>query len=363
MKKIVYLSPVDWRWIKQRPQFLAEELNRYCTVSVIYPWRNKRSGLQDRIHTDVYTHPYFTIPEFGGRVPALRRWNLRVSKLQIAKFIRDEKPDYLWLTMPWQIDLIPEKLDCPVVYDCMDDYSSISMQSGMREKIRSQEARVVKKAEVIFTSSEHLITLLNERYSPQNAQIYLLRNGYSAEWTVCTPHTRLNTSVLRIGYFGTIGRWFDFALIQKSIADFPKVEYHLYGPTENGVSVPKHPQIVLHGVVAHSRIPECAEQMDALVMPFVPNDIVQSVDPVKLYEYICLNKPIICIRYPEVERFSPFVMLYSTEDEYLNNLRSLDKKCIPRYTQQQAVTFLEKNSWTVRAREVARRLKLFNMED
>lgn len=363
MKKIVVFSPVDWRWIKQRPQFLAEELSSYCTVSVIYPWRNRRKGLQAKSPSPVQIHPYFTVPEFGGRIPLLKKWNRFASKAQIAKYLSEEKPNYLWLTMPWQIDLIPENLDCEIVYDCMDDYASISMQSNMREQIWQQERRLTEAAKFIFASSAHLADLLNERFSLPAGKVHLLRNGYSADWTIQSPCAALDSSALRFGYFGTIGRWFDFELILKSLEACPRLEYHLFGPTENGVSVPQNPRIISHGVVEHRAIPKLAEQMDALVMPFIPNEIVQSVDPVKLYEYICLNKPILCIRYPEVERFAPFAILYAGQDEYIRAVSSVDKERAPRYSQQQAAAFLEKNSWAVRAKEVVLHMQLNKMED
>lgn len=363
MKKMVFFSPVDWRWIKQRPQFLAEEIGAYCTVSVIYPWRNRRKGLQAKAYSPVHIHPYFTVPEFGGRIPLLKKWNPFISRAQIEKFLTKERPNYLWLTMPWQVDLIPKNLNCEIVYDCMDDYASISMQSNMREQTWQQERRLIAMSKLVFASSTHLVDLLNERFSLPPEKIHLLRNGYSADWMIQKSSVASDTSVLRFGYFGTIGRWFDFDLILKSIESCHKLEYHLFGPTENGVSIPQNTKIISHGVVEHNIIPKFAEKMDALVMPFVPNEIVQSVDPVKLYEYICLNKPILCIRYPEVKRFAPFVILYSTQAEYIDGVFSIDKDRTPRYTERQAVAFLEKNSWSVRAKEVARQMQLSNMEE
>ena len=41
-----------------------------------------------------------------------------------------------------------------------------------------------------------------------------------------------------------------------------------------------------------------------MIMPFKLNELVKSVDPVKLYEYINYNKPIISIFYQEIKRYS-----------------------------------------------------------
>ena len=115
MQKIVYFCPVDWRWIKQRPQFLAEQLQRYGEVSVIYPWRNRRKGLQKKMETTVRVHPYFALPTFGSSVPVVENFNHIIGKKQIAYRLRVEKPQILWLTMPWQIDLIPQNAGCRIL--------------------------------------------------------------------------------------------------------------------------------------------------------------------------------------------------------------------------------------------------------
>ena len=104
--------------------------------------------------------------------------------------------------------------------------------------------------------------------------------------------------------------------------------------------------------------------MDVLIMPFIPNEIVQSVDPVKLYEYICLNKHILCIRYPEIERFESFVEFYDTRETYMEQLRRLLKeKPAVKYTPQQAEAFLKDNSWAKRAECAARQLEGLTKEE
>lgn len=358
MKRIVYFCPVDWRWIKQRPQFLAEGLQKYGNVTAIYPWKNRRKDLQNKAPSTVKLQPYFTLPSLGGRVPLMDRVNRLLSRVQISLMIGPEKPDILWLTMPWQIELTPARLECPIIYDCMDDYVAIHMQEGCQTKIQEQERELIQRASLIFVSSQHLLTLLEERYCVEPGKLYLLRNGYSAEWPKCSQQETRPGERLKIGYFGTIGRWFDFETVLESLSACENVEYHLYGPTEDGVVIPRHERIAVHGVVEHHQIPVCAVALDALVMPFVPDEIVQSVDPVKLYEYVHLNKHILCIRYPEIERFEPFVEFYDAKEAYIKQLRRLlNEKPEVKYTPQQAEAFLKENSWAMRAECAARQIE------
>lgn len=347
MKTILYIAPVDWRWIKQRPQFLAEGLSAYYQIHVVYPYANKRQGLQKKAKTHLALSRYFAVPSLNGRLP-VAGFNAAWSAFQVRRVIRRVKPDILWLSMPWQIDMVLPSFAGCIVYDCMDDYTAIQMGSE-NSKLLAQEAALIKRADMVFVSSENLRQVLATRYGRRNT--VLLRNGYHANWPIqSVAPARLSSKTLRVGYFGTIGRWFDFKLLLGSLDRGADVEYHLYGPTEPGVQIPKHPNLIAHGVVEHNQIPRVVQMLDALMMPFVLNEIVVSVDPVKLYEYICLRRPVLCVRYPEIERFAPFVLFYenaATFDVQLNAART-QTLC----DAAQAEVFLYENSWAQRARTV-----------
>ncbi|WP_102411055.1 hypothetical protein [Beduinella massiliensis] len=344
MKTILYIAPVDWLWIKQRPQFLAEELSQYDRIHVVYPYANNRMGLQKKTKTPLPLTPYFTFPSLGGRL-SVAQLNKIWSALQIRQVIRRVKPDILWLSMPWQMDMVPTSYKGRIVYDCMDDYVAIQRGSES-DKLLKQEAALVKRADTVFASSESLRRVLAARHGRRDT--VLLRNGYHASWPILqTAHVRDCDKLLRVGYFGTIGRWFDFDLLLNSLNQHMDVEYHLYGPTEAGIRIPAHPRLIVHGVVEHERIPEVAQTLDVLMMPFVINDIVISVDPVKLYEYICLRRPILCVRYPEVERFAPFVLFYEDAQTFAAQLDAA--KTMPLCSMEQTEEFLHENSWAQRA--------------
>ena len=88
---------------------------------------------------------------------------------------------------------------------------------------------------------------------------------------------------------------------------------------------------------------------DCLIMPFVVNDIVRFVDPVKLYEYIAFGKCIVSIYYPEIERFRDFVFFYRTPEEYRKLLDKLTESGFPpKYTDVQRENFLKENTWNMR---------------
>ena len=352
MEKMIYFCPVDWRWIKQRPQFLAEELSQYYQIHAVYPYQNNRRGLQKKADSPVSVTPCYSLPTFGGKLRAVSAINKGFSRKQVGREIQAVKPDYVWVTMPWQLEWLPQDLDCPIIYDCMDDYAAISMVQSQRENLIRQEREIIRRAKVVFVSSENLRRVLKERHHLPEERLVLLRKGYNANWARVPEERIVHEGNLKIGYFGTIGRWFDFPMLWDSLAENDQVEYHLYGPMERGIQVPVHDRIVYHGVVEHDALQHAANGLDALMMPFVVNDIVCSVDPIKLYEYIYLNKNILCIHYPEIQRFEPFVRFYESRDDFFRQIRQLQRSNVMKYTREQADAFLEKNTWQERAAQV-----------
>lgn len=357
MQKIMYLCPVDWRWIKQRPQFLAEELCRYYDMHVVYPYKNNRRGLQNEAYTQVKLMPCFSLPTLGGKLRFAGKINAVLSKVQMMMAYKKIKPDILWVSMPWQIDSFSDQLPCRIIYDCMDDYAAISTDRTGVNVLMEQEKKLIQRADIIFASSENLRHVLADRHHIKLDRIQLLRNGYNANWShvksTGVEEKKADAHSVRIGYFGTIGRWFDFELLINSLKRYPQVEYHLFGPLEAGVQIPRHNRLIYCGVLEHEKLGVQAKQLDALMMPFLLNDIVVSVDPVKLYEYIWMEKSILCIRYPEIERFDPFVLFYRTQEEYMKQLEVVLKKEKTKYSHEQAVSFLAENNWRRRAERAA----------
>ena len=77
------------------------------------------------------------------------------------------------------------------------------------------------------------------------------------------------------------------------------------------------------GTVEHNKLYSAVKDSTALIMPFKVNKIIESVDPVKLYEYINFNKNILTIKYNEINRFDKFVYFYSDYTEYKKQLEKL----------------------------------------
>ena len=88
---------------------------------------------------------------------------------------------------------------------------------------------------------------------------------------------------------------------------------------------------------------------DALFMPFIVNELVLSVNPVKLYEYIYSGKPCLAARYPESEKFKDFAYLYQGDEEFGALISRLEAGTLePRKSLKDCRDFAMENTWDVR---------------
>lgn len=349
--RILYLSHIDWRWIKQRPQFIAEGLARSYDVEVAYRRLWRRSQL---VHDEpmLVTHPIWRLPfRRFARSAAISR---ELERRRIERLVERWRPDVVWLCYPSFYDRLPTSLrrSARVVYDCMDDATAFAF-GHERERVSECESALLDEAALVLCSSARLAEDLRARGAPGD-RLQVVRNAYAGE---VLPPVDLRSRAqrgdrLRAGYAGTIARWIDFDSLLAGLDALPGLEIQLLGPMESNVVLPRHPRLSHRGPVPHEAVPRAARDWDVLLMPFVRSPLIERVDPVKLYEYINLDRPIVATRYPEIARFDAFADLYSTPHELIERLRTQFESPRRKYTPAQRSDFLAENAWANRVRDI-----------
>lgn len=358
--KILYIMHVDWNWIKQRPQFLAEHLSTKYNIKVIFPSLKKsnsykRAGIFHEANNNIKFATTFQVP-LRGRIKIIGLINDLLNRIFFWLNRKLFKPDLIWITYPTYNSLIPKSDSYKIIYDCMDDAQNFFTEDiKMREWISQQEISLLKKSDAIIVSSKNLYDVVG-RKAKVSKKLHLVRNAFGGDIINVKKDHRKISDKFKIGYVGTISKWFDFEAIKHAAEKIDGIEFHLIGPVEN--SIPTLPQnIFLHGPVNHSDIYDRVEQYDCLIMPFKINDLILSVDPVKLYEYINFDKPIICINYPEVIRFNKFVSFYNDKESLVNTIMGMIGKqnhINKKYSTLERLNFLEENNWTSRLKDLNR---------
>lgn len=353
--KILYLMHVDWNWIKQRPHFIAEKL------------------VENGIEVEVYYQKYFNkklltinakenfiikgIPRLPmSRFSVIKKMNTFIYEYFIAHLLSKGIYDYVYLTHPV---LFSKKINVPIIYDCMDDVLEFSSDLKKKKELFVFEERLVQQSSYVFFTSEHLKNTVLKRYTLDNVcgKFFVNNNAIELPKTHILESIELSKSNrIKFIYIGTITEWFDFNLLET--LDKKKYEFHLFGPVYN-ISTYKQENVIFHGSVPREKIFSLMHAADILIMPFRVNKLIESVNPVKLYEYIFSCKPIISVKYEETLKFSDYVYLYENGnsksfEDCIKKIEANEMKC--KASETDCKSFAENNTWNSRALEIKRQI-------
>lgn len=368
MQKVLYLSNITWNWIKQRPQFLAEKLSEDFAVDYYYrqPIRRKWKKLPQNTVADNSNLNIFSFHYFPYQIlPVLKKLPLDGINRLLALFsIRDlDDYDIIWFSSPNLYPLLKKRIknnQC-VVYDCMDDH--LAFPNANTKTVKRDELELIRRANKVLFSAEYLKDKVLDRYRIQNNQCIVVNNATSIDNNATKRDIpedviRIIEKIKEISnpliYIGTISEWFDFDLMIKVLENNPEYNLVLIGP-ESSI-VPTHPQIHCLGSVKHEYIFNIMPLAYALVMPFKVIELIKSVNPVKLYEYIFTGRPVIASRYGETEQFKDFVYLYNNEMDFSTVLKTIKNTTIPEAYKDKCKLFVSNNTWDNRYEQIKRYL-------
>jgi hypothetical protein len=371
--KILYIMHVPWGWIKQRPHFFAEYLHKDFKINVIFkkPLKVSKNKLLNKIDEEMFISSFFIFP--FQRIPVLKKLkflnyiNHFLIRLQFPSI---DKNDIVWVTSYSMYSLIYRFLptDVKLIYDCMDDeleFPHIKNNAVLLKEAVLMEKDLMQRANVVFCSAEYLKKKIIKR-TGLNRKVIVVNNaiGIPGEFKELTGNSKLVFSTLAsidnvFMYIGAISEWFDFEVILNVLEKEPSVNVVLLGPAD--IPIPDHERIHHLGTVNREDIFQLMQNVKGLIMPFKLNELIKSVNPVKLYEYIYMSKPIIATRYSETQLLEDYVYLYSGEEEFYDCVKGvLNENIFAKKDDLQNIEFALNNTWEVRYKAIFPHLKKIN---
>jgi glycosyltransferase involved in cell wall biosynthesis len=136
-----------------------------------------------------------------------------------------------------------------------------------------------------------------------------------------------------LGYIGVLREWVNLAPVLHALRDHTGAHLLLIGEEGDIESVRRlvrslgvEDRIVFCGTIPHGKVPEYINAMDACLIPFDKNRIAQSAVPLKLFEYIACEKPVISTRLNGVmDTVGDRVLYADTYQEILECIRKLER--------------------------------------
>ena len=355
MMKLVYVSPVPYVSYSQRPHHFVEHFNQ-CTGGQTlwiepYPGRFPRLSDLGRIRTRAYARSSASTmvwsPQVTGSDPImsislLRRLLLRRTMAAVREFVGGGdwllaigRPSFLAL------ELLREGSASQSCYDAMDDFPEF--YAGVSRTVsRRVEKEIARRTDRILVSSIGL----EEKFTRKGFDVELVRNG--AHWRDRpTRHGQL-TGAPVFGFVGTIGAWFDWALVVEMARTLRDVQFDMVGPVMERPGMELPDNVRLPGECASEEVPERLGGFAAGLIPFRINRLTEGIDPIKYYEYRCAGLPVISTRFGDMRgRGSDSAVHLVDHDTDFAGLRD-EMERWPAISAESVERFREENSWRAR---------------
>lgn len=294
-------------YMKRRPTHYAELLarnNRVINVSSAplshyfryrdhRPWEEK---IFFRLH--------------GTRFALIRKINDLLYKRHFERVIAklDQKP-LLWHFTSLNYHLVksvPARVRVLEICDDTPEYFAVDPEKY--NYVKKSEEDMTLLADVVFTISDNL----KQKRSYLRNDVQVVRNGVRYEDFCHVPGLAREPGDLLYhlapplaGYCGAISKWLDYGLIRDLAIAAPEVNFVFAGRIAPEVaqkveSLSDLPNLHFVGERPYSELPHLIKYFDVCLIPFVIDELIKSVNPIKLYEYLAAGRKTLSTPLPEV---------------------------------------------------------------
>lgn len=246
-----------------------------------------------------------------------------------------------------------------ILYDYVDDINAFY---GDQRKIHKGHQYLLKNAAYVLATARRLF----EEVSAQRPDAIFSPNGVvyehfarAARKEYLSPPTDLQRVLDKgqpiIGYYGALARWFDYPLMKRLAQLKSEYQFVLIGPDYDGTlelaGIPREANIHWLGVKPYDELPHYLQYFDVATIPFIVNDITHATSPLKLFEYMAAEKPIVITPMQESMHY-PGVLVGENADQFSAQLDlALKMREDQAYLSLLRETACE-NTWEHRADEI-----------
>lgn len=265
----------------------------------------------------------------------------------------EEQQTILWSYHPFTSTLFEGRHWALTVFDAVDNWCEHPSFAGVKKELTTHYACIRKNANVIMTVSEALVDFFEKK-----EHVYFIPNGVDAKhFSSATCDSGLLPSYTasrhpRIGYHGIIQSRVNFALLQYIAEHRPSWELILAGPVWKEVQADldallELPNVHYIGPVPYQQLPRLTTCFDCALIPHRVDTLTQTMNPLKIYEYLASGLPIVTTPVPGSEQFQDLITTVVSPEECITAIEKELAQQSPQLRQRR-IHMAEQHSWHAR---------------
>ena len=279
-----------------------------------------------------------------------------------------DKPRYLqlystcWNVKKEDVDLYVNN-GFKLLYEYIDDLNPVLAGTDKLPKnVEDIHNYVISHPDdvMVVTSADNLYNdMIKKRKSKKN--VILSSNGVDLKHFQKISNEKIpqmedikKKHKLIVGYYGALASWFDYKLVIDLAKENPHIAFVLigikYDTTFDESGIDKIDNIYYLGPVNYEKLPNYASYFDIAWIPFMINEITLATNPIKVFEYMALNKLIVTSPMPECKKYKSVFIAEKKSDynKIFKNYKELKSKEYEELLLKEA----EQNSWENKERDI-----------
>lgn len=334
---IVIIANIEWKFLKQRHQFLAEYLSdRGHNVIFVESSAKRNPGIKDipRIYNRLFGKKLKNETKSSSRkvenvkvitpivLPStnfiFNLINDLVFTKKLAKKITSNlvnKNCIILNYLPSHTSLSLSKLinyDA-MVYDCVSNFEFVP---GMPDDVVDTENKLIELSSAVLYDCNFLL----EKHAKKSKKNFLVPPGVEFSKFDLKLETKRITKIL---YFGLLSEKNDLEILKKLSQKF---ELFLIGEYRTD---PEETSRIFKSIfppVDNEKLPDLIKNYDALVLPYRLTNYAKGVIPAKFFECLATGLPVIATRTPNFLEYSQQLLLVDNDasvieiSEFIDNV-------------------------------------------
>lgn len=378
MTRVVFVSLEPWDDIWRRNQFLCDGLlRRSVSTQILFvqpPYDNSyamrtRNFAQIRLSASLVSGGYegrlqlYTPTKwFPNSLPLGRKHNESYLTKQVRRVLASLgwSATHLWINAHEAASLLDAGIAVQSIYDITDDWTKFSGNQSHLNVVKQQDFKLCVEATQVIVCSDQLFEDKGDLVKAN--RLHLIPNGVHIEhYQAVMDHgmpvhlVTKNWKKPVFGYTGTIhGDRVDVELISRIAEANPQATIAMVGPNlldaDDRLTLSRYSNIVFTGPKPYAELPNIMRAFDVCIVPHVVTSFTESLNPIKLWEYLAAGKPIVSMNVAGFKDFPELVHVSDSHERFLKNLDSALPELPPLTSARQATAL--QHSWDKRIDQV-----------
>jgi glycosyltransferase involved in cell wall biosynthesis len=267
---------------------------------------------------------------------------------------------HLWINQHEASHLLGEGIAAKTLYDITDDWTKFSGNQSQLDLITDQDAILCKSCDHVIVCSQQLLD--DKAKLVDFDRLHLIPNGVHVEHYEAVADTSLPVHKIAehwtkpvFGYTGTIhGDRVDVNLIAAVTQAYPAATIAMVGPNlldqAEQQSLDRFSNIVFTGSQPYADLPDIMRAFDVCMVPHLVTPFTESLNPIKLWEYLAAGKPIVSTNVAGFRDYPDLVRVAATSEDFVGllALATSERSDLPTQRQQAA----SQHTWDQRVEAV-----------